>query len=104
MTHGHSSVILKINQSLNIHAGVIFQITLFFTSTLNLQFQGHGAVPPESACKSLKLSDAVDFQTGSGPFSLRLAPNVMYGYVEVYLKTSSPGFKGQQSFILKTGK
>ncbi len=61
------------------------------------QFQGRVAVPPDSACSTMMLSDAADMQTGSGPFSLRLAPNVMYGYVDVYLKTSGPGLQGKQS-------
>jgi hypothetical protein len=47
----------------------------------------------------MMLSDAPDIQTGSGPFSLRLAPNAMYGFVEVYLKTSGPGIQGKHFFI-----
>ncbi len=49
------------------------------------------------ACETLTLGNAVDFQTGSGPFSLTVAPNMMNGYVEVTLKTSGPGFQGKQT-------
>ncbi len=80
-------------------AWMIFPVPLVFTPFLSAQFQGHRL--PVMDCETLKLGNAVDFLTGSGPFSLRLAPNVMYGYVEVYLKTSGPGFQGQQSSIKK---
>jgi hypothetical protein len=78
---------------------MIFPVSFLLNYIFFVPFQGcsgdYGNLI-NTACETLKLGNAVNFQTGSGPFSLVVAPNMMYGYVEVTLKTSGTGFQGKQ--------
>ena len=82
---------------------ISFKVSVYLLSSWpifhRLQFQGYSSGPPKGVCGTLKPGHGVDFQSGSGPFSLILAPKVKDGFIEVVLKSSGVTFKGKRSFI-----